>query len=199
MHSNRRGGRRQQDEIASCIRWCTGRSARCHPHNGLRAEQLLDRGRNPQEPPILAIARRQHQTDRQAVAARQRQRDSTQIEEVDDRGIAQRHLVARERGFGVPALRDGRRRDCAGRQHDGVEIGKARIHGPHHRGTIADQNYVIGCGNLAPALDPRAHERIELRAARRQPFTVDRVGLRDRDAAPGVGSNHVVELRKKFR
>src|SRR5262249_21736662 len=29
-------------------------------HNRLRAEQLLPRGRNPQEPPILAIARRQH-------------------------------------------------------------------------------------------------------------------------------------------
>src|SRR6266446_7993712 len=61
--------------------------------------------------------------------------------------------LPRERGFGVPALRDGRRRDCAGRQYDGVEIGKVSIHGPHHRGTIADQNYVIGCGNPAPAFD----------------------------------------------
>jgi hypothetical protein len=88
LHSNQRGagGQPRRNPVVHPV--CAVRFARCHPYDGLRAEQFLHRGRNLQEPSILAIARRQHQTDRQTVAARQRQRDSTKIEVVDDRGIA---------------------------------------------------------------------------------------------------------------
>ena len=64
---------------------------------------------------VLAVARDQHQADRQR--GRQRQRDGAEVEEIDDGGVAQQRGIAGGKDLGVRHLGDGGR-DDRGRRHD---------------------------------------------------------------------------------
>ena len=52
-------------------------------------ESFLDGRRDAEQATVMAVTRNQHQADRQAAVARQRQRDGGEIEEVGDGGVAQ--------------------------------------------------------------------------------------------------------------
>src|SRR5712691_9734058 len=57
-------------------------------------QQPLDRRGDAEQAAVVAVADDQHEADRKPVA-RQRQRDGAQVEEIDDRGVAQQQHVLR--------------------------------------------------------------------------------------------------------
>src|SRR5436190_23648910 len=58
----------------------------------LRDKQPLDAGRNLEQPAVMAVARNQHQSNRQS-GARDRNRNRARVEEIPRRGIAQHQCV----------------------------------------------------------------------------------------------------------
>jgi hypothetical protein len=82
--------------------------------------------------PALSLERQGAIILKTAVAARQRQRDGGEIEEIGDRRVAQQQLVASERSPRIPAFRNSRRHNGHSWQNQGVEVGEPRIHGAHH-------------------------------------------------------------------
>src|SRR5690349_8305059 len=56
-------------------------------------QHALEAERDRQEVPVLTMASDRHQADRRGAGGLDRQRDGAAIEEIDDRGIAQRTAI----------------------------------------------------------------------------------------------------------
>ena len=127
---------------------------------------------------------------------RQRQRNGAKVEEIDDRGVAQRRCIARGKDARIGDFRDGRRHDRRRRHGDEVERFQLLIHRGHQLRAPANHVGVIFRRHRAAALDTGADIGIDIGGTALHAVAVHDAGFRRRNAAAIVDRRHVVELRK---
>src|SRR4029078_3737700 len=127
------------------------------------AKALFDCCGDVEQAPVLAVAGDQHQTGREAILPRQRQRDRAKVEEIDGIGVAQQQRILAAKLVGFSNLRDPGRNDRRRRQHQRVEFAHTRVHRLHQLpARLSHFDVVIGRHGAAP-LDANAYERIDTR------------------------------------